>query len=67
MLHTVWNILLTGLCLGWYMIVLILLCLTSRKRALSFDLVVKCVRDIFEIWDCDIESVIFKLKQFNDR
>lgn len=67
MIHTIWNILLTILCLLWYIFVLTILTLSSRKRILSFNLVISCIKDIFDIWDCDIESVIFRLNQIKKK
>lgn len=63
MLKTLWNIAITLICVLWYSVVLLFTLLVSRDRDFCFKMVISCVRDVFEIWDCDIEDVVFRLNQ----
>lgn len=63
MLKTLLNIAFTLTCVFWYSIILLIILLVSRDRNLCFKMSISCVRDVFELWDCDIEEVIYRLNQ----
>ncbi len=67
MLKTLWNIIITLLCVFWYSITLLIILLVSRDRNLCFRMTISCVRDVFEIWDCNIEEVIYRLNQQKEK
>lgn len=67
MLMTLFNLILSLVCILWYIFVILIISLVSRKRELVFNTTVSCVRDIFEMWDCDMEAVIFRLNQIKTK
>ena len=67
MLMTLFNLLLSIVCLLWYIFAILIISLVSRDRELVFNMTVSCVRDIFEMWGCDMEAVIFRLNQIKTK
>lgn len=67
MLKTLLNIAFTITCVLWYSIILLIILLVSRDRNLCFKMTISCVRDVFELWDCDIEEVIYSLYQQKEK
>ena len=67
MITTLVYVILSAFCLLWYCFVISITAIFSRKRILCFNLLVSCIRDICEIWDCNIEDVQFRLNQIKKR
>lgn len=67
MLMTVFNAVLSIVCLLWYIFVILIIALVSRKRELIFNMATSCVRDIFDMWGCDMEAVTFRLNQIKTK
>lgn len=67
MLMTLFNLILSLVCILWYIFVILIISLVSRKRELVFNMAISCVRDVFEIWNCDMEAVIFRLNQIKTK
>ena len=67
MLMTLFNLIFSLICIICYIILILIISLVSRKRELVFNMAVSCVRDVFEMWDCDMEAVIFRLNQIKTK